>query len=478
MTHLAPRPFSPLPRVEGVFFPRAGRRHRSGGGNFIVRANGIIFGVEPTHVFMLNGYPVNSSAYSTSLRNTWPALLLLAMLALLPVGRGASEALLGIAAIAGLVLAWRQRHELVADPGLRLAAGLFACFWLPALISAPDSVNPAKSWSTVRDLLRFLPFVVFACLTLRSAVLWPRIVQGIAAIVVLWLLDAWVQAFTGYSIAGLAEKERLSGIFGAGNLKLGPVLAVLSPFVLSAAGAVFGRRGLIVAFVFLLIPILLAGSRAAWLTYALVAMIFVWREAGTPLRFVGWSAAAVALVAIAAFAALHDSQAFDARIERTLRALQGSSQAVDDASAGRVRIWTTAARMAKAHPVNGVGVRAFRYAYAQYAGPNDYFVNPKANDEGALHAHQIVLEVLTETGVIGLLFWIAGAWLALQAWWRASAVARARAFAPGLALVAMTFPLNTHLAFYSAWWGLLFWWLLALYCAALFANEAEMSDVA
>ena len=35
----------------------------------------------------------------------------------------------------------------------------------------------------------------------------------------------------------------------------------------------------------------------------------------------------------------------------------------------------------------------------------------------------------------------------------------------------MSFPLNTHFAFYSAWWGLFFWWLLSLYCAALGAHE-------
>jgi hypothetical protein len=35
------------------------------------------------------------------------------------------------------------------------------------------------------------------------------------------------------------------------------------------------------------------------------------------------------------------------------------------------------------------------------------------------------------------------------------------------------FPLNTHLAFYSAWWGLLFWWLLALWCAALYADVPD-----
>ena len=71
---------------------------------------------------------------------------------------------------------------------------------------------------------------------------------------------------------------------------------------------------------------------------------------------------------------------------------------------------------------------------------------------------------------MGLLLWLLGTGLALRAWWRASAAARERALAPALGLVAMTFPLNTHLAFYSAWWGLLFWWLLALYCAALTAN--------
>ena len=61
---------------------------------------------------------------------------------------------------------------------------------------------------------------------------------------------------------------------------------------------------------------------------------------------------------------------------------------------------------------------------------------------------------------------------AIRAWWRANAAARARALAPALALAAMCFPLDTHLAFYSAWWGLLFWWLLALYCAALGAEDA------
>jgi hypothetical protein len=31
----------------------------------------------------------------------------------------------------------------------------------------------------------------------------------------------------------------------------------------------------------------------------------------------------------------------------------------------------------------------------------------------------------------------------------------------------MCFPLNTHLAFYSSFWGTLLFWLLALYCVSL-----------
>jgi len=399
------------------------------------------------------------------------ALLVVAVLVLLPVGRSA-EAPLALGALAGLVLTWRSRDTLAANAGLRLAALLFACYWLPALISAPDSVASSKSWSTVATLLRFLPFAAFAVLALRDARVWPRIVQAVAAVLVLWLLDAWVQAFTGYSLAGAAEKERLSGIFGAGNLKLGPVLAVLAPFLLVAARDAFGLRGLVVAFVFMLVPVLLSGERAAWLMYGLVTIAMLWREARTPRRLALGGVALVLLVSVAMLATLHLSPAFEARVERSLLALHGSEQAVDEASAGRVRIWSTAARMIAVHPVNGVGVRAFRYAYPQYAGKNDWFVHPDG-DEGALHAHQIVLEVLSETGTIGFIFWLAGVGFALRAWRRASARARERALAPALALAAMTFPLNTHLAFYSAWWGLLFWWLLALYCAALHARSDD-----
>lgn len=411
----------------------------------------------------LRTHPFVKSTFAT----LWPALLVLAVLVLLPLGRS-SEAPLAIGALVGLVLLARRRIDL-RDPAMRLAAALFACYWLAAFLSGFGAVEPDKTWSTVATTLRFLPFALFAIWTLRRSVPpWPAMVAAIAVVVALWALDAYVQMLTGYSLGGAAEAERVSGIFGAGNLKLGPVLAVLSPFVLLAAHARFGWRGLAFGFVLLAAPILLAGSRAAWLSYALVCVLVAWHVTRDPRRFAGMlGVAALALAALAALA-LHDSARFGARVERSLLALHGTEAAVDDASAGRLSIWRTALAMSRAHPLTGVGVRGFRYAYPRYAAPGDRFVDTRT-DIGASHAHQIVLEVLSETGLAGLVCWLAGAWLALRAWWRADAAARARAHAPGLALVAMCFPINTHLAFYSAWWGLLFWWLLALYCAALAA---------
>jgi O-antigen ligase len=399
----------------------------------------------------------------------WPFVVVLAVIVLLPVGR-ASEAPLAIGAVAAIVLALRGRIDWRHDEAIRLVAILFACYWIPEVISALSAVAPERTASTIASTLRFLPFAVFTVWALRDARLWSAVTPAVAAIVALWIVDAFVQIVTGYSLGGAAEAERISGIFGAGNLKLGPVLAVLSPFALIAAHERFGWRGLAVAFVALAVPILLAGSRAAWLMYAIVCLIVAWRETRSTRAFALALAVSVLVVAGVGAMALRDSKGFGARIERSLLALRGTESAVDSASAGRISIWRTALSMSRAHPLTGVGVRGFRYAYPAYAAPKDSFVDT-ASDTGASHAHQIVLEVVSETGLVGLLFWLAGVAFAVRAWLRALPAQRMRARAPALALLAMCFPLNTHFAFYSAWWGLLFWWLLALYCAALGARE-------
>ena len=392
-------------------------------------------------------------------------LIVLAVLILLPIGRS-SELPVVVGGVVGIVLLARTGFAPLRDAQLRLLVILFACYWLAIAVSGFDAVMPRKTWMTALETLRFLPFALFVGWALRKAEVWTAFTLAIALVCVLWLIDAWVQWLTGFSLGGAPELERLSGIFGADNIKLGPVLAVLSPFVLIAARRHAGRLGLLLAFVALLVPILMSGSRAAWLSFALVSVVFAWRETGTWRRFLPLLLGAALGIALSAGLMLRGSEQFDARVSRTLLIFQGTEQAIDEAGAGRLRIWHAALGMIQAHPLSGVGARGFRYAYAEFAVPGDQFVDAKTG-LGASHAHQIVLEVLSETGVVGLLLWLFASVQVYRAWRRATAAQRERAFAPGLALLVMCFPLNTHFAFYSAWWGLFFWWLLAIFCAAL-----------
>ena len=56
--------------------------------------------------------------------------------------------------------------------------------------------------------------------------------------------------------------------------------------------------------------------------------------------------------------------------------------------------------------------------------------------------------------------------------------ARTRAAIPAIALAVTVFPLNTHLAFYSSFWGGLALLLTALYAGALFGEDEQAPDAA
>jgi O-antigen ligase len=114
-------------------------------------------------------------------------------------------------------------------------------------------------------------------------------------------------------------------------------------------------------------------------------------------------------------------------------------------------------------------VRGFRAAYPDYAEPGDPWLDDPDHGAG-YHAHQIVLEVLSETGFLGAFFWLGGAALAWRAWRFATPEARLRARAPAMALAVTVFPLNTHLAFYSTFWGGLTLLLAALYAGSLLSD--------
>jgi O-antigen ligase len=418
----------------------------------------------------------------------WAPAWVLIFVALWPMpGYAEGVMVLGaLAAIIRLLLArFRGSSRLLSSPAWALTSVMFLTYWLPELISAVEAVDSARALRESIVDLRYLPFLWLVAAAVANERGRRTTFGGLAIIVAIWTTDALLQVVSGTSPLfwsldqlkllssghsmctpeDVQALDRLSGFLGPCNLKLGVVLASLSPFVLFGAGRRFGMIGWVLAATAVGVVIILAGARAAWITYALV-LVF----SGLPL--LGWKR----LLAVFAFGALAlvalgvSSPQLRERLDRTSQALAADEDGVDMALSGRTQIWGAAWCMVKEQPINGVGVRGFRKAFPDcdplHGG------RPAWGHGPALHAHQLVLEVLSETGGIGLLLWLAGAALAWRAWRYATPQAKERARPAMLALAVTVFPFNTHLAFYSTFWGGLTLMLAALYTGSLLAREA------
>ena len=419
----------------------------------------------------------------------WAPWWVLAYIALLPAP-GVAEAVLTLGALFTIfrlsMVKFRGGSQLLSAPAWALTTTLFFAYWTPQLIASIDASNHLEALKRTFAGLRYLPFLWLVAIAVADARLRVTTFSGIGVIVFLWSIDALIQACFGHSLGfhvldtlkqliehkpmctaqEIAAADRISGVLGPCNLKLGIVLASLSPFALYLAHARARVPGWFVAAALIGVTILLAGSRASWLTYALVLLVSGW-------RILGWKgltatfAVGVLTIVVLGLTVPQVQQ----RIERTLTVVTFNERGLDHALAGRTRIWGAAECMIKSHPINGVGPRDFREAFPA-CDPEPY-EKPAWGEGPALHAHQWVLEVLSETGFIGLLLWMSGIALAWRAWRFASEKARDNARPAMWALIVTFFPFNTHLAFYSAFWGGVALLLVALYSGSLLAQEDE-----
>ncbi len=417
----------------------------------------------------------------------WAPFWVLAFVALWPMP-GIAEGVLALGALTAigrlLFVRFRGGGALLSPQAWALTSVLFFAYWLPELFASFDAVDRARAFREAALDLRYLPFLWLAASAVADARGRGVTFGGLALIVATWTLDAVVQAMSGTSplffgmdamklaISGhrLCDAndylllDRLGGVLGPCNLKLGVVLASLSPFALHASGRRFGQWGWLLAAILVGSVIVLAGSRASWITFSLVLLLSGWRLLGWKRLFGVFALGGVLLIALG-FA----SPQVRERIVRTTHALKADQGGVDSALSGRGRIWSAAWCITRQHPINGIGPRGFREAFPacdpEHGAIAEWGLGP------ALHAHQLVLEILSETGAIGLLLWLSAAAMARRAWRYAEPAAREAAYPAMLALAVTVFPFNTHLAFYSTFWGGVTLLLAALYAGSLLGRE-------
>ncbi len=402
------------------------------------------------------------------LQEDWPAWLAVSFFALLPFGRLA-EIPLSIFALCLPFLATsadnRQRIRRVSI----IVVPVFLCFWIPMLASSFDSYMPQKSWTSSLAALRFLAAVLSMSVLLRMESARWRVIRWTSFLLVFWAVDGFVQLIFGVDLFGIAmNPDRLNAMFVQKYQFYGPTLAMLSPLLLEHARRHWPAWAWVGAFTLILGAVLIAGMRAGWLTMGLVLLVYMWLMARRENRDLRKASLSIPVLVITAIIGSYlVSPLFQARLEQSLIVTGGSYEDISAASNLRIPIFKTSLVMFKAHPINGVGVRAFPKAYMEYAAPDDIHIRSSGGKSGATHAHNLVLEVMSDTGSIGLVGLLAGFWLLIRFWRGMTPTRRNEAFPFALALALVLFPLNSHFALYGTYLSSLSWILFGFWAACI-----------
>ena len=419
--------------------------------------------------------PRPDASFGASGERWLPLLLPWSCLVLLPVGRAVEAPVLAMA-LGGLVLCVRHRRTLLSVPSVRTFALVFLAMWLPVVLSLPDAVNHERSALVALNHLRFAFAGVFTCWALAAPRARWRFLTLCGALMGFWLFDAWVQILFGVDLFGREPwLAGISAMYGASSSKFGTTFALTCTLLLALVARRRSMALLAAVVLACAYAVMSAGSRAAWVTLFVLVCVHAWGHRDW-IRSLGPRvlAAVLVLAVLLPVLAYGLSPPFQRRVDQSLGELTGQVEVERSPLGHRGWIWRGALSMIAAHPVNGVGARGFRYAFPEHAAPGDPFL-AMTPPELPTHSHHLLLELAAETGLLGLLGLAIAAVMLARAGLGTPPAVRGDLLPYAAALVAAVFPLNTHLAIYSAHWSQILWWMAAAYCAHLARVPASPS---
>ena len=234
--------------------------------------------------------------------------------------------------------------------------------------------------------------------------------------------------------------------------------------------------------------IALSGSRASWGSLAIaiagyLLYLILWAErpsAGSTrrqLKDVGTVTAAIVLMAsLATFGWRRVAERAWATVQPRIESLSGlwsgDRKKIELAVTYRLSIWETGLNMWSAHWLNGVGPRGFQRAYQEFNPETDYYLLHDGRYGAAKTPHIQLLEIATESGVIGLLGYLILATVFLRSLGRLECASFRSTFPFALVLIVVLFPFSGHMAFYGVRAAGLIWWsIIANACALSVASR-------
>ena len=348
----------------------------------------------------------------------------------------ATRQLIWLMVVVSLLTLITNREAILSTEGMRKAAILFACIAVPGLISLLFSVNLDRSISAV---FRFAAYALAAWVVLSVRIEEgdaKRIMSFLGILLVAWAVDGFVQLLTGVSLLGdpLVELGE-EGAIVTGSLQLGygATLAILSPFFLEAL-----RRAGGMGVGILSLPVYAAIVMSGHQSSAVLALIGLagWtmlalrnKEVGAKRQVTGFVISAIIGLLLGVYLSVVTGQV------STLAGAPARYQSFLFQS----QLWELSWQAFKDYWLTGVGMRGF----GTYALATDASTIPGLAE--TWHSHLTVLEVMSETGLVGLI----GYGLLLRWLWGYVQDKRMHVAVAGLTALLAVFPLGTAVGMYS-----------------------------
>lgn len=279
--------------------------------------------------------------------------------------------------------------------------------WLTLSLAwaASRSAVGADLWRWFAVALLFL--VVATTLNRGRSIRWAVAAFVVGAVLSVVVGYATGEVNTGSSFASAGQPERLAGAVGDPNfLAAGAVAGIVLAISLMIVwrGMVI-RWGLLVACGVLAFGLAASESRTG-IVAALASLIagFVFFKG----RRIYVAAASLVLVGMLA-----------AFISTTPDALQRITS-LDNGGSGRADLWTVAWRITEDHPVVGAGLNNYETVAGNYTRRPGVLTSVRNIAEDPHVVHNTYLQILAETGVIGLLLFLLFALACLRAAWLAA----------------------------------------------------------
>jgi hypothetical protein len=387
------------------------------------------------------------------------ALILLLVSFYLFVSKSLYNISFALMAVLGMYRLLRNSDYLLRNPETKLFCMLFFAIWLPMLIALTDAATFSRSVQTVMPYLRYFFVGAYVLYEMRRRERFlERLETGFFIIVTFWAVDGFLQFLTGTDIFGYPY---VKGVYITGpfypELTIGHVLAGVSALYFES----LRRRSAKYPWIWLLvIPLYVVvfdcGRRSVWFMLALNTLGFVIYHvtvARYRRRLITQLILGGVIIALVLGVVLATQESVQRRVHKTMGMFSTNIEQIDKATSRRIDLWITAWSMYTHHWINGIGPRCYRDVYRDYAKKNYSFYKTSQT-----HPHMMLMEILAESGSIGLagyLFFLFLLWRNTRRYFDDKTC-----FACFLSLFTATFPLNSHVAFYGAYWSSIMWWML------------------